>query len=286
MRNSLLAIAVVFTAAVAGASEGQLEINQSCVATGCFPGDAPGFPVTITAAGAYRLTSNLSQTVIAGISSATDAILIDSDDVDLDLGGFRISCSQPLASGSICSGSGSGVRVSPGNFRSGARIANGSIRGMPSNGIDLSNSEGNAVHAMRLFENGMDGVLGAGGVRIESSIAIDNGGRGFSASAGSVVKDCVARRNGTGISATNAMVLDNLVSSNNGNGMTLSGRSHIRGNEISHNDDHGVEWSGGGPTVRLIQNTFTGNGSSDLGPSPAFFQDGGGNLCGTSGSCF
>lgn len=49
------------------------EISQSCIAAGCFAGDAPGFPVTASASGLYRVvsdlqldsaTANLHQTVI------------------------------------------------------------------------------------------------------------------------------------------------------------------------------------------------------------------------------
>jgi hypothetical protein len=47
------------------ASDGQLEINQACaVNTGCFPGDDPGFPVTITQPGSYRLTGNLDLSAV------------------------------------------------------------------------------------------------------------------------------------------------------------------------------------------------------------------------------
>jgi hypothetical protein len=41
------------------AGDGKLEINQSCIAVGCFPGDTAGFPVTITSSGSYLLTGNL-----------------------------------------------------------------------------------------------------------------------------------------------------------------------------------------------------------------------------------
>ena len=40
-------------------SAGVFEIDQRCVAVGCFPGDFAGFPVTISSPGEYRLTSNL-----------------------------------------------------------------------------------------------------------------------------------------------------------------------------------------------------------------------------------
>jgi len=47
------------------------------------PGDAAGFPVTISEVGSYRLTGNLS-------IGSTDAIEITADNVTLDLNGFLI----------------------------------------------------------------------------------------------------------------------------------------------------------------------------------------------------
>ena len=57
-RLMLLLLFALATPALA--SDGVLEINQTCaVQTGCFPGDTAGFPVKITASGSYRLTGNL-----------------------------------------------------------------------------------------------------------------------------------------------------------------------------------------------------------------------------------
>jgi hypothetical protein len=47
-------------ATTAIASDGRFEINQSCVATGCFPGDAAGFPVQTQANESYVLTSDIA----------------------------------------------------------------------------------------------------------------------------------------------------------------------------------------------------------------------------------
>ena len=70
MRTYLLPLYTLLLLAFAGpalAVDGVVEINQTCaVNTGCFAGDTPGFPVTITVAGSYRLTSNLSRTVLLG----------------------------------------------------------------------------------------------------------------------------------------------------------------------------------------------------------------------------
>ena len=55
----IMAVALVLAPALAFAGDGRIEIHQSCVATGCLPGDTAGFPVTLTP-GSYVLTSNLS----------------------------------------------------------------------------------------------------------------------------------------------------------------------------------------------------------------------------------
>ena len=64
----------------------QKLITQAKVNTGNFtPGDAPGFPLTISVRGAYKLTGNLTVP-----NADTTAIQITADNVTLDLNGFGI----------------------------------------------------------------------------------------------------------------------------------------------------------------------------------------------------
>ena len=64
------------------ASDGVLEINQACVVqTGCFAGNIPGFPVTITVAESYRITGNL-----VNLTQSVNTIEIRSSLTTLDLG--------------------------------------------------------------------------------------------------------------------------------------------------------------------------------------------------------
>ena len=68
------------------AVDGVIEINQTrAVAGGVTAGDTAGFPVTISASGSYRLTSDLQ----VG-TSANFGITIGAADVTLDLNGFNI----------------------------------------------------------------------------------------------------------------------------------------------------------------------------------------------------
>ena len=81
------------SAGIANASDGVLEINQTCaVQTGCFPGDTAGFPVTITEADrrSYRLTSDL----VVPLPSNT-GIYLHISSATLDLGGFVFGEADP-----------------------------------------------------------------------------------------------------------------------------------------------------------------------------------------------
>ena len=83
----LFALLAIVTAREVRAVDGVIEINQArAIAGGVTPGDTPGFPVTISAAGSYRLTGNLTVPALN-----TTAISITANYVTLDLGGFLVS---------------------------------------------------------------------------------------------------------------------------------------------------------------------------------------------------
>lgn len=86
LRGPLSLLIYLLCVPCAGASDGTLEINQACVLVGCFSGDSPGFPVTISQTGSYKLTSSLgtSSNPSGGIEILSNA------GVDLDLNGFAI----------------------------------------------------------------------------------------------------------------------------------------------------------------------------------------------------
>src|ERR1700704_150875 len=68
------------------AVDGVVLIDQNrALAGNVTPGDAPGFPVTISQPGSYRLSGNLT---VPDIN--TTAIEITAENVTLDLNGFSI----------------------------------------------------------------------------------------------------------------------------------------------------------------------------------------------------
>src|SRR5205807_10412712 len=94
------------------------------------PGDAPGFPITISQAGSYRLSGNLT---VADPNAV--AIQITADFVTLDLNGFSVIGPNVCAGHpAVCPAAGTGVGVQAGANQTfgprGVKILNGSVRGM------------------------------------------------------------------------------------------------------------------------------------------------------------
>src|SRR4030088_445528 len=68
------------------AVDGVILIDQNrALAGNVTPGDAPGFPVTISLPGSYRLSGNLTVP-----DANTTAIDVTTDNVTIDLNGFSI----------------------------------------------------------------------------------------------------------------------------------------------------------------------------------------------------
>ena len=170
----LLALSVV--PQTAAASDGVLEIDQSCVSTGCFESDAPGWPITLAKAGSYRLTSPLDVYVPGG------AIEILEDGTTVDLNGFAVRfCSNP-PQGTACFllGSDDGI---DGSGAVDVTIRNGVIQGFLGWGIDLNMRA--HVEDVALRNNSQGGLrVGSNSLVQDNRIAF-NGGPGAQIALGS-----------------------------------------------------------------------------------------------------
>lgn len=186
-----LVATTLFLLAVQASADGQFEINQLCVGTGCFAGDAPGFPVTISQSGSYRLTSNLN------VPLGFNGIQVDSiaRNVSIDFSGFAlIGPAQCTGEIPTCSppGTGNGLAgPSPGNIS----IFNGAIRGFPDNGVIFS-SANLSIKDMRISENGDAGIDLINEGLIDSVIVSDNGGRGAFTNGTTLISNSVFSNNG------------------------------------------------------------------------------------------
>jgi hypothetical protein len=283
---ALLGRAIVPTPA--GAIDGVLEINQACVAGGCFPGDAPGLPVEITSPGSYRLTGNVAST-----GTSTALLDVNSDDVTIDLNGFTLRGPSLR-----------GVLVRSDFART--EVRNGVVR---DNIVGISVNDESRVERVRAFnnteggiatgfesivarcvvaENGFAGILGRGvihhnlvsgntneGIRgrgtITENVVLSNGGTGINAGPGSMVSRNVAVENGqtqtsAGIVAdTGSAVVDNVATGNTGVGLDLV--------------------SAIGPDAGYARNVVAQNTSNSANPQVNGGIEMGPNVCGTNTTC-
>jgi hypothetical protein len=194
MLRSLFTIAFLplLFAPAAFAVDGVLEINEASVAA------AGGFPFSISQAGSYRLTGNLT------VPASTNGIEASVDGVRIDLNGFTLagqgSCAATLdGDGKLISVSctnTSGIGVS-----GASRVSNGTVRGF---GTGFSGVPGRAVEIDRMTftENftGLLGVSGGGSVRITNSLfslSAQDGASCLSLAGTTTVLDSTFERNGT-----------------------------------------------------------------------------------------
>src|SRR5260370_1213800 len=132
MKHYISSFIAVVLASVASSctqtTDGVILIDQHrALAGNITPGDAPGFPVTISASGSYRLASNL--TVPTGLTG----ILIKANHVTLDLNGFIIR-------GSVTERTGNADGISDDDIPvQGVTIRNGTIAGFR-HGVGLATS--------------------------------------------------------------------------------------------------------------------------------------------------
>lgn len=215
----------------------QVEINQAGAESGnVTTGDTPGFPVTISQPGSYKLTGNLTVP-----NENTTAIDVTSDDVTIDLSGHRIF--GPNVCGGTparCNRFGSGIGIWA--LTDGVTVINGEVRGMGNFGIFL---QGASVHVENVIvtSNG-DGInhQGIGGGTFKGIQAIRNGDEGL-------------RAFGT--------VTNNVVTGNGGNG--ISGRGVIKGNQVSFNGGSGIVGSALAIDNAVLNNTREGLDIGDPG---------------------
>ena len=113
------AVLCAFMSTAAFAVDGVVLIDQNrALAGNVTPGDTPGFPITISQPGSYRLSGNLS------VPSGQNAIVIAAQNVTLDLNGFNIITPTQPQIGGVAGIVSNGIAL-PNNIK----IHNGTIEG-------------------------------------------------------------------------------------------------------------------------------------------------------------
>ncbi len=276
---SAFALTLLVAGSPLAAVDGVLEIDQACVASGCFPGDNPGFPVEVAGSGSYRLTSNL-----AVPNANTTAISVTGDDVSIDLNGFVVSgitdCGVNLGDPCTPAGTGHGIQ-SDGGERT--EVRNGTVRGMGSQGIALLKGP-SKVEGVTAISNGGIGIAVEGvvsGCRVTR-----NGDRGIALiGVCAAVGNVVARNDGIGIQADAATcsIANNTIQRNDGAGIlaTAGGGTLVTGNLVTDNVGRGLQ---AGTNDGYTDNVFDQNGNGTPADQVSGAVQIGTNLC-SSVSC-
>lgn len=283
LRSALPALVLALLPLLATAAEGAYEINQDCAEVGCFLGDAPGFPVQITAPGRYVLSSDLA------VSTNAVGITVAASPVDLDLAGHTIdgggSCIGAPVSGCTQTGGLTGVSAAGSAGAAGAlHLHDGTIRGF----TNTSTGVPSAIY----FNNAGDGAL------IERLTVLENGGNGaitVNASLAATVRlrDVqIVRNKAYGVACASGslagLVIETATFSANGiYGAALGNckNSVISGSRFLGNGNQAI--TSGAVVIGLGGNAFGGNNSAGLQYSIGTVRDMGGNTCldHASGAC-
>lgn len=238
-------VAALVAAGPAGAvtnENGQVLITQTAVNAGSItPGDTPGFPVTISQPGSYRLASNLA------VTTSANGIEVRANDVSIDMGGFTLA--------------GSGVgRNGIAIFNRTLRVTNGNVRGFTNDGI-RSIAPYLTVDNMIVSSNGRVGIYADRG---------PIGGRNDVAYA-SFSANKVTYNGSSGIICGDVCRVENsMVASNSGTGISFNGVDGFAlGNTVTRNSNTGIlfESNGGFGNNVVAGNTPQVSGGTAMFPN-------------------
>lgn len=271
-----------------------VHIDQAAaLAGGVTPGDAPGFPVTLSEPGSYLVTSNLTVH-----DFDRSGIEIAADGITLDLGGFvlRGPCSVVLPGGGCePAGTGSGIRGTRSRLWFGLVVTHGQVLGFPANGVAAGSNA--RISDLHVAENGRSGIHVHEG-QVVGCTTIGNGGGGIDVDRGRALSNVVANNN-NGITTNGAVeVTGNLISANRRAGVSALEKGLIRentiwgnrfgtsslesvllrGNSVQGNSEGGVSGVRG---VSISENVIQENGGFNV----IGIVDAGGNLCDGQTTC-
>lgn len=217
----------------AHAIDGQVLITHAkAVAGGVTPGDAPGYPVTISLTGSYKLGGNLQAPV------SKNGIEVNAVEVTIDLNGFRINGDRTTGSNGV------GVVGTQRNLQ----LRNGTIRNFKISGVEAGH--GLIVRDMNISENGVSGVAlfaPSGYARIVNSTIVQNGGYGV---------ECFVA----------CHIEGSIIGANSGGGLKITTSGTVLGNTITGNGFYGIV-AVVGSKVGVGNNTVVDNSSGPISGS-------------------
>jgi hypothetical protein len=185
-------------------------------------------PFTITAAGSYYLTTNLSA------SALQNGIVVQADDVTLDLNGFTLLGAPGSSNGITC--------PMP---RQNLMVRNGTIRNWDAQGIDAGAAENSRFERLNVCTNGGRGIHAGNRALIDSCLATGNAQTGIETGHSSTVRNCRASENsGHGVFVgAGGNVIECTAQGNLLDGVSGETGSRIKGSVSRRNARHGFSGS-------------------------------------------
>ncbi len=226
--SSALALAA---ACLAQASESVITFDQiSALAGNISPGDAPGFPITLSRSGHYKLAGNLV------VPADTSGIVISAPDVTLDLAGHTISgpvsCSHSEATRSVACDAASRFSAVVGVSSVGAAgtvIRNGIVQGFA--GLGVHYGEATVLDNLQVRANAGVGIAGAGyataGV-VRAVLVKHNGGPGIVCEQMRIERSTFAANGGTGVDCRGSWFVNTVTRHNGGYGVAEGSKYGLR----------------------------------------------------------
>jgi hypothetical protein len=308
-KRILWLLVCLVAAGPAWAADGVVLINQArALAGGVTPGDTPGFPVTLSVAGRYRLTG-----ILTAPNQNTNMIEITANNVILDFNGFSIIgtavCSVDINDRITgCTNAGTGIGVfSAANFLISLQ-GPGLVQGMGNAGIQMGAGEGFVLRDISVVSCNGNGIhLGDGAFLYDSNAAF-NGGTGITVGEAGVLRRVTGSSNGGhGLSGNDGTsVLDGVFSANLDNGIFLENGARVidvrangnavhgiqvqlvsivKGCQATFNDNTGLVFFPATGTTRSPYSDcqVAGNGTATVTGTESL--DNGGNVCGATAGC-
>lgn len=227
----------------AQASEPVTAIDQiSALAGSVSPGDAPGFPITLSRSGHYKLTSNLV------VPADTSGIVINAPNVVLDLAGHSITgpvrCSHDAAARSVACDAASKFSAVVGISSvgaAGAVLRNGVVKGFA--GLGVHYGEGTVLDNLQVLANAGVGIAGAGYATaglLRAVLVKHNGGPGIVCEHMRIERSTFAANGGTGVDCRGSWFVGSVTRHNGGYGVAEGSKYGLRSFDNRLGDEVGV----------------------------------------------
>jgi parallel beta-helix repeat protein len=207
-------------------------------------------PFTISAAGAYYVTTNLT-----GVNAAS-GITIAANDVTLDLKGYSLVGVAGSIDGIFVSGNRTNL------------IGNGTIRGWSAEGIDGTTAQASVFRDLIIIGSGDVGLRSGVAALVVRCAAIANSQEGILTFDHCQISQCAARNNGaSGVSADiNCRITDCRAASNNSDGISGGSGCSISGCTAASNVGVGIA-AGTGSSINNCTTEANLSRGIDAGPA-------------------